>query len=104
MKFLIDENLPPRLAAWLNVRGHDAVHVCESSKSAPDREVAERAVLESRVIITKDNDFDPPRFGERVVHLRIGNCSTPDLLEWLDARLNDVLERLTRGEAYLDVD
>jgi predicted nuclease of predicted toxin-antitoxin system len=103
MKFLVDENLPPRLAAWLNARGHDAVHVCKESQSASDRVIAERAVKESRIIVTKDGDFDQPRLGERVLHLRIGNCATSELLEWLDARLSNALERLARGEACVDV-
>jgi predicted nuclease of predicted toxin-antitoxin system len=65
MKFIIDENLPQRLGPWLSQRGHDAVHVRDEPDLQSDRAIAEKAVREARVILTKDNDFDPPRYGAR---------------------------------------
>lgn len=29
MKFLVDENLPPKLAVWITSKGHDAIHIRE---------------------------------------------------------------------------
>jgi predicted nuclease of predicted toxin-antitoxin system len=104
MKFIIDENLPQRLGPWLSQRGHDAVHVRDEPDLQSDRAIAEKAVREARVILTKDNDFDPPRYGERVLHLRVGNCNNSALFAWLEARLDNALERFARGEAYVDVD
>ena len=69
-----------------------------------DREIAETSMRESRIIVTKDGGFDPPRFGERVLRLRVGNCSTSELLEWLDVRLDAALERIARGEGCVEVD
>ena len=74
------------------------------SEMRADRcQIAEASVRESRVIVTKDGDFDPPKFGERVVRLRVGHCSTSELLEWLDIRLDAALERIVRGEACVDI-
>lgn len=32
MKFLVDANLPPGLAAWLCDQGHDATHLLEKGE------------------------------------------------------------------------
>jgi len=104
MRFLVDENLPPRLVVWLQVRGHDAVHVSTLPSLSSDKDIAQYALREARVILTKDGDFDPPRFGERVLELAIGNCSNPKLFAWLEPRLETALARLGRGEAHVLVD
>ena len=50
MRLLVDRNLPPRLAQQLTDAGHDAVHVRDLGiASAPDPQILERAVQESRV-------------------------------------------------------
>ncbi len=67
LRFLIDENLSPRLAEHLRgVHGYDAVHVNEIGLSgASDSDVLIRAVAEDRVIMTADgNDFR--RLGRRM--------------------------------------
>lgn len=59
MKFLVDAQLPRRLSDWLSLTGHDARHTLDlaSGNLTPDHEIARIAQLESRVVITKDNDF-----------------------------------------------
>ncbi len=58
MKFLIDENLPLRLAKLLAMSGHDAVHVRDlEAASAPDSTIMELATGENRVIVSADTDF-----------------------------------------------
>lgn len=104
MKFVIDENLPPRLAAWLRERGHDVTHVSDSvGLGVHDGRLASFAAADGRVIITKDADFQTPRANERVLHLRVGNCSTSELLAWLEPRLEQALQRLGRGEVYVEL-
>ena len=50
--------MSPRLAAWLNDRGHDAVHASSLGlQRASDRELLNRASAEERVVITADTDF-----------------------------------------------
>ena len=58
MRFLVDENLSPRLSESLNGLGHDAVHVAELGlKSASDSEILERALTEDRIVLSADTDF-----------------------------------------------
>lgn len=105
MKFLVDENLPPRLAAWLNERGHDAVHVQDIALlGTTDRRIREAASKDQRVIVTKDSDFDAPGEGTRVLKLSIGNSSTPALLAWLDQSLFIAVARFNNGESFVEID
>jgi uncharacterized protein with PIN domain len=58
MRFLVDENLPPALADMLISEGNDAVPVIETSmRHASDRAIAEFAIAEDRIVITRDNRF-----------------------------------------------
>lgn len=59
MKFIIDAHLPWRLVEWLNNAGHDAVHTSNlpDHNETEDIDIADFAVAENRVIVTKDSDF-----------------------------------------------
>jgi predicted nuclease of predicted toxin-antitoxin system len=58
MRFLLDENLSPRLAEVLRASGHDVQHVHEIGLTgASDHLVLERARADSRVLISADTDF-----------------------------------------------
>ena len=59
MKFLVDAQLPRRMAGWLAEIGHDAIHTLELplANRTPDAEVIAIAMREQRVVVTKDDDF-----------------------------------------------
>jgi predicted nuclease of predicted toxin-antitoxin system len=59
MKFLIDAQLPMRLAQFLQMAGHDAIHTREipQQNRTPDLKINERSIQEERIVITKDYDF-----------------------------------------------
>jgi predicted nuclease of predicted toxin-antitoxin system len=58
VRFLVDENLPPRLAKLLAASGHDAVHVRDlAAASAPDSAIMALAADQDRVIVSADTDF-----------------------------------------------
>ena len=85
-------------------RGHDALHCADClSTGGSDETLASFSAREDRVIVTKDADFETPRAGERVLHLRIGNCSTADLLAWLEPRIEAAIEHLAAGKPYVDL-
>ena len=106
MKFLVDAQLPPLLCDWLRVRGAEAVHVSQIlSGEATDSEIADRALAEELIVITKDDDF-VSRYGRqqpRVVWLRIGNASNRRLAVWLDERWAAIIEALDSGETVIEV-
>lgn len=58
MRFLIDENLSPKLADLLRAGNHDVVHVRDIGlASASDQVVIEAARTDDRVLISADTDF-----------------------------------------------
>ena len=58
MKFPIDNALSLRLATRLKEDGHDALHVRDIGlQTATDKAIFERAIAESRVIVSADTDF-----------------------------------------------
>jgi len=59
MKFIVDAQLPKRLASRLREKGFDAIHTLELPKGnrTADWEINELSIAEKRVVITKDADF-----------------------------------------------
>lgn len=59
MKFLVDAQLPRRLARWLVAEGHEAVHttgLLEGNRTG-DSAINDLSLRERRIVITKDEDF-----------------------------------------------
>lgn len=59
MNFLVDAQLPRRMAEWLTAAGHDARHTLDlpGGNRTTDAEVSDVASREERVVVTKDADF-----------------------------------------------
>lgn len=59
MKFLIDAQLPKRLAYLLRELGHDTLHTRDLplSNRTPDAEINRISIQENRIVVTKDADF-----------------------------------------------
>jgi predicted nuclease of predicted toxin-antitoxin system len=108
LRFLVDAQLPPALARWLEAHGHSAGHVSEAGLLfATDWAIAAHALAERAIIVTKDEDFlqVAARFGElpQVVWLRVGNASNRSLAAWLERRWVEVEAALLRGERVVEV-
>ena len=108
MKFLVDAQLPPALARWIDSQGHQTTHVFEIGlERAKDPPIWECARNENAVIITKDEDFadrwllsDPPA---SLIWIRRGNCSNRALLAWLEPLWPDAVKRLEQGEQFIEL-
>ncbi len=101
--FLVDENLPARLAEELSARGFPSRHISDIPllRSAPDDEIVAHAEREGLILVTKDKDLSfATRFPElsrigvvcvritdrlpideqiRIVVSAIGSLDPPDL-------------------------
>ncbi len=93
MKFIVDAQLPVRLARDLAAAGHDARHTLDLplGNRTPDGDLAALAAREDRVLITKDSDFvttfllqgTPPR----LLLVSTGNISNDALARLFAANL-----------------
>ena len=108
MKFLVDANLPPRLARWLKSRGHEAEHLADLNQlRATDTGVWNRGRRLRSVIVSKDNDFydrallfGPP---PQILHIAVGNCSNGRLFEILDSGWLEIEIGLSSGSRLISV-
>lgn len=59
MKFLIDANLPFKLAKALRIKGFDILHTdnLPDKERTTDKEIRKISVEQDRIVITKDSDF-----------------------------------------------
>ena len=85
MRFLIDAQLPPRLALRLADLGHVASHVADLGLvSATDQQIWNAAIERDAILVTKDQDFAMARAaaseGPAVIWVRLGNTDNETLI------------------------
>jgi len=93
MKFIVDAQLPRRLAQELSASGHAAVHTLDlpAANRTPDKDITAPAVQDGRIVVTKDNDFVtafllqgmPPK----LLLISTGNISNDELSKLLASNL-----------------
>ncbi|MCA1809761.1 MAG: DUF5615 family PIN-like protein [Lentisphaerae bacterium] len=108
MRFLVDAQLPPALADWIQEKGYEAKAVRDMGlRDASDTDIWKFADQQKWVIVTKDEDFinfslqasAPPG----LVWIRIGNCANELLFTWLDLMWQDIVHILTSGETIVEI-
>ena len=59
MKFLVDAQLPLRLARLLQSNGYDTMHTKDlpQQNATPDTGINAVSIAQSRIVVTKDRDF-----------------------------------------------
>jgi len=108
VKFLIDNQLPIALAAFLRKKGFDCEHVVDIGLAeANDSEVCGYATEQVRVIISKDEDFfylvNRPGASFQFVWVRLGNCRTAELLETFERAWPQIDKALVAGEKVVEL-
>jgi predicted nuclease of predicted toxin-antitoxin system len=108
VKFLVDANLPPALARWLESEGHEAHHVSDFGMEAmSDRAIWARARAQDVCVVTKDEDFillqALDRAGPAVVWIRIGNAIRDVLLQRVSGLWPSVVSAIERGEKVVEL-
>ena len=88
-----------RVTSWLNSQGHDATHLRdEGLQRLPNGEIFDKAIAESRVIVTFDLDFGEIvalSKGRKtgVILFRLRNTRTPFVIQ----RLSEIIAEMSRG-------
>ena len=101
MNFLLDAQLPRRLAIRLRERGHDALHTLDLPRvnRTSDGEINGLSVRDSRVVVTKDSDFVDSHIvlGQpwKLLLVSTGNIRNPELEVLFLANLDTMLEALS---------
>ncbi len=109
MNFLIDAQLPRRMAAWLATAGYDAVHTLDlpNGNRTTDQEVMDTADQQQRVVVTKDADFvDSHLLHSRPAKLLListGNISNSDLEQLFVPLISDIVREF-QTHSFLELD
>jgi predicted nuclease of predicted toxin-antitoxin system len=108
MRFVVDAQLPPGLAAHLRERGHAADHVNRIGLgNASDVAIWQHIRTTGAVLITKEEDFVAfalrDQAGPQLVWLRVGNISSHALWRTISAALDEILDALKSGERIVEV-
>lgn len=103
MKFIVDAQLPKKLARWLVEHGFEAVHTLD----LPDRNrttddfIAALSVREKWIVISKDSDFYDSYFQKmepwKLLHLTVGNMPTKDLIQLFEKNLQVIMSEINQN-------
>lgn len=108
MKFIVDAQLPLKLAIALGAAGHDAVHTLNlpDKNRSSDTFIARLADSEGRVVVSKDADFvtshvvnGSPR---RLLQIATGNLPNSILLPLVMSNLHRI-EAAFESVAYVEL-
>jgi predicted nuclease of predicted toxin-antitoxin system len=108
VKFLVDAQLPPALAAWLREAGHEAEHVEDVGlREAEDGVIWSYALKAGAAVVTKDEDFaargQQKSDGPVIIWLRVGNVTNRVLRVWMEPRLPGIVQLLGQGNRLVEV-
>ncbi len=103
MKFIVDAQLPKKLAKWLVERGFDAIHTLDlpERNRTGDDAINELSIRENRIVISKDSDFYDSYFQKlephKLLFLTVGNISTNDLIRLFDMNLQTIMSEINQN-------
>jgi predicted nuclease of predicted toxin-antitoxin system len=108
VKFLIDHQLPPALAKFIQDQGHSAAHVRDLGlKDAGDIVIWRYAAENEMVVVSKDEDFyflaTIPGNSTKLLWTRVGNCRTQFLLETFRTQFPSVIEAFASGTVIVEI-
>jgi predicted nuclease of predicted toxin-antitoxin system len=108
MRFIVDAQLPKRLARWLAAHGHDVLHTLDlpDGNRTQDAVIADLACRQKRVVVTKDHDFvsshllsgRPPM----LLLISTGNLGNTELLSLIERNI-DLIEQALETNRFLEL-
>ncbi len=103
MKFLADMGISPKTVAFLNIAGHNAIHLhSEGLDRLPDPDILDKTRREGRILLTHDLDFGElvAASGKRlpsVVTFRLRNMHPERVNRYLNEIITEHQDELKRG-------
>lgn len=104
MRFLVDAQLPVRLARWLRDKGHDVLHTRDlpTGNRTEDSDINELSLREARVVVTKDADFVSTfhltRKPHKLLLVATGNIGNADLEGLFQRNLEAIVSALDTSD------
>ncbi len=101
MKYLIDAQLPRRLAHYLRDRGHDVLHTRDlpQGNRTGDSAINTISMREQRIVVTKDADFITSFmiYGQpyKLLLVSTGNIGNDDLVDLFTKHIEPIETALT---------
>lgn len=108
MKFLVDAQLPRRMAIWLGAAGCNAIHTLDlpDANRSTDQQINDAADREQRVVVTKDADFVDSHLLQgrpaKLLLISTGNISNKDLEAQLTPAIPDIV-RESGSNSFLEL-
>jgi predicted nuclease of predicted toxin-antitoxin system len=108
MKFIVDAQLPKRLARFLQDAGYDTIHTSDlpQQNATPDSSINTLSIQQERIVITKDYDFVDSFLTIQQPHklllITTGNIRNSEL-ETLFANSLDVIIELLVKHSYVEL-
>lgn len=109
MKFLVDAQLPRRLATWLSATGFDAVHTLDLplGNATTDAFVNDISTGERRIVITKDADFVDSfllhKKPYKLLLISTGNIRNNELEALFQANIEKLKEAFEMGFEFVEL-
>ena len=108
MKWVVDNQLPMLLAAYMRGRGHECVHVIDVGlDAADDVDVWGYGLREGAIVISNDEDFVAlsarPGDGGRLLWVRLGNCRNAALLAAFDRLHDGIVAAFNSGQRIVEI-
>ena len=104
MRFIVDAQLPRRLAREITALGGEAVHTLDlpAANRTADRDITDLATREQRIVITKDSDFvdshlltgRPPK----LLYITTGNIPNEQLIRLFRLMWPQLKTMLSQGD------
>jgi len=107
-RFIVDAQLPPALARWIEKQGNPAIAVRNLKlRDSSDGTIWDHAFETDSVIITKDEDFADRTWrtesGPQIIWLRVGNSGNAYLVDWLTPLWPEIIRKLEMQNRLIEV-
>ena len=108
MNFLVDNQLPEALCAFLEKQGHLSSHVLSlGMDEASDLDIWNYAAKNNWIVVSKDEDFlhlaNRPTGSGKLLWVRIGNCRKEALLRAFERELPDIVRAFDEGGQVVEI-